>query len=162
MPTYRTLVQILAEPRAAAAAVTGAALTALVIATPTSVLPSPFFTRMTPTRPQDIAFLWITAALAGLLVATYVRPAAGGAPAVDRQAGSGGLLAFLAIGCPICNKVVVALLGVSGALAWFEPVQPLLGALGVVLLAWALVIRVRTLAACAVPPAARPASSTAA
>ena len=35
------------------------------------------------------------------------------------------LLAFLAVGCPLCNKVVVLLLGASGALTYFEPIQPL-------------------------------------
>jgi len=41
--------------------------------------------------------------------------------------GGGGLLSFLAIGCPICNKLVVLALGLGGVLRWFAPIQPLLG-----------------------------------
>jgi len=37
------------------------------------------------------------------------------------------VLATFAIGCPICNKLVVALLGVSGALTCWAPLQPLIG-----------------------------------
>jgi hypothetical protein len=33
----------------------------------------------------------------------------------------------------VCNKLVVAMLGVSGALTYFEPVQPLLGAAAIAL-----------------------------
>lgn len=59
-----------------------AAASALVIAVPTRLIPNGFFTRMTPNRPQDYAFLLVSS---------------------DE-------------GCPICNKVVVALLGASGAM----------------------------------------------
>ncbi|MDQ3669057.1 MAG: hypothetical protein M3377_02085 [Actinomycetota bacterium] len=59
-----------------------------------------------------------------------------------------GAPGFLAVGCPICNKLVVAMLGAGGALSYFGPVQPALGMLGVVLLAATLVVRLRRLAAC--------------
>ena len=66
----------------------------------------------------------------------------------------GGLVAFLAIGCPICNKIVLVLLGTTGALQFFAPIQPLLGAASVVLLAatlgWRLRARARGCARCAV------------
>jgi hypothetical protein len=48
------------------------------------------------------------------------------------------LLSVLAIGCPVCNKLVVLALGVGGALTYFAPVQPILGFLSVGLLAYAL------------------------
>ena len=51
---------------------------------------------------------------------------------------SEALLTFFAVGCPICNKVVVIALGTSGALAWFAPIQPYLGVVALGLLAWAL------------------------
>lgn len=70
-----------------------------------------------------------------------------GAKGGGRAAG-GGILSFFAVGCPICNKLVVALLGASGALTYFGPVQPLLGLLGLTLLATTLLIRLRALVAC--------------
>ena len=62
----------------------------------------------------------------------------------------GGLLSFFAVGCPICNKVVVIALGTSGALTWFAPVQPYLGVFALGLLAWALRVRLRGEVACTV------------
>jgi hypothetical protein len=56
----------------------------------------------------------------------------------------GGLLSVFAIGCPICNKLVVLALGASGAFAYFALIQPILGQLSVGLLLYAL--RVRLLA----------------
>lgn len=143
-----TAVSVLSTRRALAFWSAGTAATALVIALPTAVLPSPFFTRMTPVRPLDYVLLTLTALGMGLLAATYAGPTV---PALgERRTVASGLLAFLAIGCPICNKIVVLLLGVSGALTYFEPLQPLLGASGVLLLVTAVVVRVRGLERCAV------------
>ena len=79
--------------------------------------------------------VWIlSSVLIGMLVATDLRPAATTA---------GGLLALFAIGCPVCNKPVYALLGPAGTAEWFAPAQPVLGALALVLLGAALVMRLR-------------------
>jgi hypothetical protein len=32
-----------------------------------------------------------------------------------------------AVGCPVCNKLVVLALGFSGAMTYFTPLQPILG-----------------------------------
>ncbi|MEO7118143.1 MAG: hypothetical protein ABIZ34_04140, partial [Candidatus Limnocylindrales bacterium] len=62
----------------------------------------------------------------------------------------GSIGSFLAIGCPICNKVIVGLFGLSGALTIFAPIQPLIGAASVALLAAGLALRLRDRArACA-------------
>jgi len=49
----------------------------------------------------------------------------------------------LAIGCPVCNKLVVGLLGVSGALSVWAPIQPALAVLSVGALLVAVIIRWR-------------------
>jgi hypothetical protein len=51
--------------------------------------------------------------------------------------------AFLAIGCPVCNKIALILLGTSGALTIFAPLQPVIGAASLVLLAGTLAWRFR-------------------
>ena len=66
-----------------------------------------------------------------------------------------GFGAFLAIGCPVCNKIALVLLGTSGALTIFAPIQPLIGAASLILLAGTLAWRLRSRArggACAVRP----------
>lgn len=126
-----------------------AAASALAIAVPTRLVPNGFFTRMTPTRPQDYGFLVVSSALVGLMFAA--RPPAGGA---EGSALAGGVGTYLAVGCPICNKVVVTLLGASGAMMYFAPIQPILGIGAVGLLLVALRRRLRAVSAesCAAPP----------
>ena len=137
-----------------AVAAVAAVATALLIGIPTDVVPNPWFTRMTPVRPLDVVFLVATALLSGAVLGSYVRSD------VERGAGAamgGGLLAIFAVGCPICNKLVVALLGLSGATSIFAPLQPLIGAAALVLAGTALVVRLRRLGrgcAAAPPPVA--------
>ncbi len=135
-----------------------AALSALAIGLPTDVIPNPVFGRQgTPVEPWAIPVLAMTAVLSGLLFATYFRiGGAGNAEDLDKPGrfGSlGGLLSFFAVGCPICNKLVVIALGTSGALTWFAPVQPYLGIFALGLLAWALRVRLRGEIACVVETA---------
>jgi hypothetical protein len=120
----------------------------IVLGVPTAVIPNPFFIRMTPTETFNVVVWLASAPLIGLLVATYVRPLGYSNSHQAAEAGAGratvgGVAAFLAIGCPICNKVVVAVLGVSGALSVFAPVQPLIGAVSVGLLGATLTWRLR-------------------
>lgn len=136
-----------------------AIISALAIGLPTDVIPNPVFGRQgTPVEPWAVPVLVITAVLSGLLFATYLKPGASVALAgpdpldagdrPSRFGGLGGLLAFFAVGCPICNKVVVVALGTSGALTWFAPIQPYLGLVAMGLLIWALRVRLRGEIAC--------------
>lgn len=54
----------------------------------------------------------------------------------------------------MCNKAVVALLGVSGALTIWAPIQPLLGVASLALLGYALRRRLTAERACSIPAAA--------
>jgi hypothetical protein len=115
-------------------ALVGAVATALLLGLPTDVIPNPVFGRPVPVTWWSYPVLAVSAVLGGLLLATYVRE-----PGTDvderpaRVGGVGGALSFFAIGCPVCNKLVVLALGTVGARQWFEPVQPLLAAAPVVL-----------------------------
>jgi len=134
-----------------------AVVSGLALGLPTDVIPNPVFGRQgTPVEPWAVPVLAITAVLSGLLFATYLQVGdttetddAAGLDRPGRFGSLGGLLTFFAVGCPICNKVVVIALGTSGALAWFAPIQPYLGVLALGLLAWALRVRLRGEVACA-------------
>jgi hypothetical protein len=147
-------------PRRRWAAVGGAILVALSIGIPTDVIPNPVFGRPL----VDVTWwaypqLAVTAALGGLLIATYVaepndRPVDRHISETDeidapgRVGGVGGLLSFLAVGCPTCNKLVVLAVGTSGALDWFAPAQPLLALVSIGLLGWAVRVRLRDQVSC--------------
>ena len=130
------------------AAALGAAAFAAVAGIPTDVVPNQWFTRMTPVVWWNYPILIATAVLGGLVVATYVRTPARGA-GMGRSAG-GGLLSALAIGCPVCNKIVLLVLGFSGAMTVWAPLQPIVGIASVCVLAWALRLRLAAERSCPV------------
>lgn len=122
-----------------------------------AIIPNPVFGRQVPVEPFAIAVWLLSAPLMGLLVATYTAPATTAdpepapfvlAPATTAPARDGTTLgavasfgAFLAIGCPVCNKIALVLLGTSGAMTIFAPLQPVIGAASLLLLAGTLAWR---------------------
>ena len=129
--------------------VLAAAVVALLIGIPTGIVETRWYTRMTPVLWWNYPVWALSALLSGALAATYVRDPSVPVPATEGgKTLMGTTLSLFAVGCPICNKLVVLALGASGALTWFAPIQPLLalGSLG--LLAYALWARRRTAAAC--------------
>lgn len=136
---------------------------ALMIAIPTDLIDTPVFGREIPPTWWSWPALVVSSVLAGLLTATYVAvppdpsdaDPAGEDDKLDRSAKGGylgGFLTFFAVGCPVCNKLVLLALGTSGALTWFEPVQPVLSVAAIAVLAWALRARLRGEVSCAVKP----------
>jgi hypothetical protein len=138
-----------------------------------AIIPNPVFGRQIPPEPFAVAIWLVSAPLMGFLGATYsaapapatqplqlvtLGPAAATTPSSDEGRSSllgavGGFGAFLAIGCPVCNKIALLLLGASGAMSVWAPIQPLLGAVSLALLAGTVVWRSRQIsrgAVCAV------------
>jgi hypothetical protein len=138
-------------------AVVYGAITAVLIGIPSDLIDTPIFGRPIDARWLDYVILATTSALIGLILA--IRPPAAGENAdaesdVERQGTTtlwGGLVSFLAVGCPVCNQAVVALVGISGALSWWAPVQPVVGLAALTLLVWTLRKRLRTYRAVACP-----------
>ena len=122
-------------------AVGGGLATLVLIGVPTVLIPNPWFGREIPPRPLDYIVFALTVLLVAALAATYAWPLA--CPTRERSLTVGGLLSFFAVGCPVCNKLAVLALGWSGALTYFAPIQPLLGAVAVLLLAATLIARLR-------------------
>lgn len=103
-------------------------LTMIVMAVPTDVIDTPWFSREVPVRWWE----YPTLIAVGVLTALWFV-----IPVPQRGAGTavGGVtLATFAIGCPVCNKLVLAAVGTTGALGLWAPVQPLLAALSVALM----------------------------
>ena len=134
------------------------AVAAVLIAVPSDLIDTPIFGRPVEARWIDYLILAVTSALIGLVFAIRPEPASSTdlAAATERQGTRtiwGGFVSFLAVGCPVCNQAVVALVGVGGALSWWAPVQPFVGLLAVALLIYTLRKRLNTykLAACPIP-----------
>ncbi|MEG3616720.1 hypothetical protein [Isoptericola haloaureus] len=143
-------------PRQRVVAVVAALAVGLLIGWATVLIPNPVFSREIPPVWWNYPVWILTSVLSGMLVATYVRSAA---PSDDetrtsRLGMAGGVLAWFAVGCPVCNKLALLALGYSGAITWFAPVQPFLGLAALALTAVALVWRLRGQVACPTPAAA--------
>lgn len=132
-------------------------LTALLVALPTAVIPNPVFGRAIEVTWWSYPVVILTGILGGMLLATYVRePGIAEGQASDsvdkpgKLGAAGALLSFFAVGCPVCNKLVLLALGASGAISWFAPIQPILAIASIVLMAVALVVRLRGEVSCSV------------
>ena len=102
------------------------------IGTVSALWSNPFFMRMTPVGGWEVALLVALSVLAGLYVA--LRRAA----CSNYSATWGGVLGFLGVACPVCNKLLLLLFGSELLLAYFEPVRLYVAGAGVAILAFAL------------------------
>ena len=113
----------------------------LAMGVPSAMIDNPFFIRMIPVRVEDYVISIVTSILLGLVLGTFAISSVKGD---GGKALGSGILTYLAVGCPVCNKLVILFLGISGALAYFEPVQIYLGIGSVMLLGWTLLLRARS------------------
>jgi len=151
-------------PRQHLAAAVFSVAFALLIGIPTVLIPNPVFGRQVAVQAWSYP-VWIASSiLGGMLAATYVRGArhqvgtaadelADTVDAPSRFGMVGGLLAWFAVGCPVCNKLALLALGYSGAITWFAPVQPYLAAAALLMTAGALLVRLRGQILCRTPRA---------
>ncbi len=133
----------------------------VLLGVPTLLIPNHLFSRTVPTSPQDYAIWIVSALLLGPLLALMTlypmqsqRAAQGkGSVVGSGRAFGGALLSFFSVGCPVCNKVVVLLLGLGGAMTIFNPLRPFLGLASIVPLSITLFLRLRVLRyGCSLPP----------
>ena len=122
----------------------------VLIAVPTDLIDTRWFSREIPPTWWSWPSVLVTSVLSGLLASTYVRAPTDARTEASRRHGlAGGLLTFFAVGCPVCNKLVLVALGSAGATSWFAPLQPLLVVAGIVALALALRSRLTSRRQCA-------------
>ncbi|MGV0871499.1 hypothetical protein [Mycolicibacterium sp. XJ879] len=109
----------------------------VVIAVPTDIIDTPLFSRDVPVRWWEYPVLIAT----GVLTAAWV--AIGGARRNTGSMASGLALVTFAVGCPVCNKLVLLAVGASGALSLWAPLQPVLAGFSLALLTVLVVLRWR-------------------
>ena len=114
-----------------------ALLAFVTLGTVSALWNNPLFMRMTAVGGWEITLLGALSMLLGLYVAVR-RPAC-----ADRTAGAGGVLGFLGIACPVCNKILLLLFGGELLLAYFEPIRLYVAAAGAATLAVAVILEWR-------------------
>lgn len=151
MKALETVLQALGlvTPRGWLIAVAVTVLALLAIGVPTAIIETPIFGREVPVRTQDYLVWAVTGLLLLPIAATFTVTMGGTHDGVQpsdrgrRAVFGGGLLSFIAVGCPVCNKLVLLALGTSGALNVFGPAQVYLGIASLGLLGYTLVVRAR-------------------
>jgi hypothetical protein len=119
-----------------------AIITGLVISIPTAVLENSVFGREIAVTSWSVPVIVVTSILSGLLFATYIKNDSANTEDTSLKIGTAGaFFSFLAVGCPVCNKIALVALGYSGAMNYFAPVQPFLAFAGVAILTYALIMR---------------------
>lgn len=113
----------------------------IALGTVAALWDNPFFIRMTPVSEFELAALAALSLLLGVYVAIR-RPFCS-----VKTVGTGGVLGFIGIACPVCNKILLVLFGGDLLLTYFEPVRIYVAAAGVLIAAvavtreWALIKR---------------------
>ncbi|GAA2788601.1 hypothetical protein GCM10010533_28560 [Mycolicibacterium pallens] len=125
-----------------------AAVVAVAVGVPSALITNPLFVRMTPVAWWSYVVWALTAVLSGMLAATYVNHRTTGSATPGRAGLLASVGSVLAVGCPVCNKLVVAAIGVSGALNLWAPIQPAIAFASLALLVWALWRRWAMLRSC--------------
>lgn len=160
-------------PRQIIVATIAATAVGLLVGIATVLVPNSLFSREIPPVWWNYPVWILTSVLSGMLLATYVRasspaePGAGpssvaadedssGSSPGDRRSSRfgmiGTMLAWFAVGCPVCNKIALIALGYSGAITYFTPLQPILAIGALLLTGVALTWRLKGQVACSVRP----------
>ncbi len=125
-------------------AIISALITGVVISLPTAIIENPVFGRDIAVTAWSIPVVVITAILSGMLFATYIKNDSNLPEESSLKIGTAGtLLSFLAVGCPVCNKIALIALGYTGAIKYFAPIQPFLAFFGIAILIYALSQRLK-------------------
>lgn len=114
-----------------------AALSFAALGTVTALWENPFFIRMTPTSGFEIALLSLQAIMFGI----YLSIPSNHCP--TKTLSAGGVLGFLGIACPVCNKILLYAFGAELLLSYLEPARVYLAIIGTLVVGLALYIKLK-------------------
>lgn len=108
-----------------------------VLGTVSALWENPLFVRMTPAGALEMALLGLMSVLTGIYVMVKAPVCSTG------SAGLGGVMGFLGIACPTCNKILMLLFGGEALLTYYEPVRIYVAVAGVSVLTAAVAHQIR-------------------
>ena len=116
----------------------GSFLAALIFAafgTVSALWQNPFFIRMTPTTGFEISLLALQASLFGIYFSIPTDYCS------TKTLSTGGVLGFLGVACPVCNKILLYVFGAELLLTYLEPARIYLAVIGTLIIGLALYIK---------------------
>jgi hypothetical protein len=105
----------------------------LALGTVAALWENPLFIRMTPAGGWEISLLAAMSVMSGAYVAIR-RPFCS-----VKGVSAGGILGYLGVACPVCNKILLLIFGGELLMTYYEPVRIYLAALGALLIGWMVV-----------------------
>jgi hypothetical protein len=105
----------------------------LALGTVAALWENPLFIRMTPAGGWEISLLAAMSVMSGAYVAIR-RPFCS-----VKGVSAGGILGYLGVACPVCNKILLIIFGGELLMTYYEPVRIYLAALGALLIGWMVV-----------------------
>lgn len=123
--------------------IVSAAVILLFFGAITALIPTGFFTRMFPAAMIDYLLLILTSVLVSAFIGLHVYEKSYRTSKESYVAAGGSAAGFFAVSCPLCNMLLVFLLGTGTVFAYVEPARPAIGAIGIVILALLLFIKTR-------------------
>jgi hypothetical protein len=106
-----------------------ASVSFIVFGTVAALWDNPLFIRMTPAGNFEIVLLTLLSVLLGIYVGIR-RPFCSA-----KTATASGVVGFIGIACPVCNKILLLLFGGELLLTYFEPIRIYVAGAGVLLAA---------------------------
>ncbi len=108
----------------------------------TALLQGQYYTRMVPVTSLDYFFLVSSSLLIGTYVSIHYYKK-NTVKKCNSAVYTGGIMGFFSVSCPVCNKLLLFLLGASGAMTYFNPLRPILGFASIGLLTTAIYFKVK-------------------
>lgn len=109
---------------------------------PTALIPTGFFVRMITVSILDYIFLGATSIMMAAYISFHFYRKAESRR--EGYAAAGGSIAgVFAFGCPVCNALLVSLLGTVTIFTFYEPLRPAIGIVGIAALSYALYIKIK-------------------
>jgi|TARA_B100001964_G_scaffold245570_1_gene333561 hypothetical protein len=115
----------------------------LVLGITTDIIPTIFYKRMIQTSILDYVFLISTSIMLGgyLTLNVYGKSKLG--KKEDVVALGGGITGLFAFGCPMCNAILITIVGTGSIMFYYEYIRPLVGILSVCIIAFCMYFLLR-------------------
>lgn len=123
----------------------------LILGIFTALVPSNLFIRMISVTTIDYIFLILTSIMLGSYFALhfYSKDIHKKINSKEDYVATGGAIpSIFAFSCPICNIILVLLFGATVVLTYFDPLRPVLGAIGIGILGLALYLKIKNIRSC--------------
>jgi len=105
-----------------------------IMGTVAALWQNPVFIRMTPVGDWEVILLVLLSIISGIYIIVR-RPFCDTANS-ENTATAGGIVGFLGLACPVCNKILLLAFGSEFLLTYFDPIRVYVTMIGLFIMVW--------------------------